>query len=204
MGGPYCEEKLEDGIELKEALELVETFTLVPPGAQAVFLLEKHKYQRSIAMSKLSNMTLVGTKHCAWCEKIEMVGRKKYCSKDCAYSAEVYFYPQSNTSKIWMLIHRQDCACIGCGVSFEEFLVKRIQRKFDYFNSESYYSYLGTKKPEKPVKLTYFSLGRDTGDIIHTDHKTPLFRGGKGVGIDNIQILCVKCHRRKTALERGI
>jgi 5-methylcytosine-specific restriction endonuclease McrA len=35
-----------------------------------------------------------------------------------------------------------------------------------------------------------------------TDHIIPIFQGGQSLGLENVQLLCKKCHRVKTTNER--
>ena len=40
------------------------------------------------------------------------------------------------------------------------------------------------------------------GNLWHADHINPVFNGGGEATIENIQTLCVACHRRKTIAEQ--
>lgn len=51
--------------------------------------------------------------------------------------------------------------------------------------------------------VTYFQIGYKIGSLFHLDHCKPLFMGGDGIGIHNVQILCVPCHKTKTIKERS-
>lgn len=45
--------------------------------------------------------------------------------------------------------------------------------------------------------------GKRSLDTWEADHIIPVERGGAACGLDNIQTLCVRCHRQKTAAERA-
>lgn len=51
-------------------------------------------------------------------------------------------------------------------------------------------------------KVSLAQLGSGIGDVVHVDHIVPLFKGGAGFGLSNIQVICVACHRQKTIEER--
>lgn len=52
--------------------------------------------------------------------------------------------------------------------------------------------------------INSFELIKPHKDLeeFHTDHIIPIYQGGMGVGIDNHQVVCNKCHLVKTAQER--
>jgi 5-methylcytosine-specific restriction endonuclease McrA len=51
--------------------------------------------------------------------------------------------------------------------------------------------------------VSYFQIGDNTGDRWQVDHIIPIHNGGAGVGLSNVQVLCVECHKKKTAREAG-
>lgn len=158
-----------------------------------------HKYsdKRGIPMSYLSPIEREGQKYCAWCEVGVLKGRRKYCKKACMNSALIHFYPQTNESKMYHLIYRQNCACAGCGTSMEDELSEIIERKYHHHNDHL------IKENKKPLPVGLWAVGYGTGDRWQVDHSEPLFKGGQGPGVENIQILCVDCHRKKSAREKS-
>lgn len=162
---------------------------LVLPGPHAVALLEKHKHRRSCALWDFKKIN----GKCAWCNvKDVLSARRKYCDNHCSDSANMWTYPQKNTAKGWLLA-KQLWACAGCGESYEDHFKskaeKLIKRAHEY----------GWTKPDK---VPLFRLLDCTGDILHVDHIVSLFHGGDGIGLNNVQVLCVKCHWAKSGHDR--
>lgn len=177
----------------------VKPFKLVQPGELASLFLKEYENNRSADMWYLAQpLTAANEKLCAWCNTQPVKGRRKYCSPDCQLSTHMHCYPQSNESKSFILMHLQACACVGCGLSFEELLVKKINRWWIEFNEPRGRWY----KAGKIQLIGYFYITCQTGDIIQVDHITPLHKGGRGIGLENVQVLCVGCHKKKTTLER--
>lgn len=128
---------------------------------------------------------------CAWCEQVPITRKRaKYCSESCRESSSMNCFPQSPQTKMWVLIYRQDCACVGCGLSFEDEIIRRIRRRAKDFGDI------------QPNSVNLFSVGYDSGNLHHVDHIVPIHKGGRGSGLDNIQVLCRDCHHRKSGLER--
>lgn len=100
--------------------------------------------------------------------------------------------------KMFILITLQDCACTGCGECFDDKLKELADSWWRVIQDRQQ---SGIWKEYKAVPLSL--LGDNTGNLWHVDHIIPIFRGGAGVGIENIQVLCVKCHKKKTIRERG-
>lgn len=188
----------------ESAMLKVKPIALVEPGPNVREILQARAAQRYtgkdilkpiIVESPTDSKTRMGKRLCAWCN-VKPITRDhwaaKYCSPDCRQSADFFCHPQSPDAKAWILINRQSCACAGCGTSYEEYVTAKILRKYDDWNE-------GEKKP-KPI--TFFGIGYSTGHVWHVDHIVPLFKGGAGIGLDNVQVLCVPCHHKKTAEER--
>lgn len=181
----------------QEALKLLEKIELVPPGPRARALIEKFRHRRSVALAWLE----VEDNKCCWCNVNDIKPpKRRYCSENCVSSGWFYANPQVPKCKMWIFINRQKCMCIGCGQDYQEEITKRInivRDRYDKFKKtypedSDYWS--------EPV--TYHSVGDNTGHIWQVDHIVPLFKGGHGLDLDNIQVLCTECHRRKTTEER--
>lgn len=183
-----------------DEMERIQNFELVKPGSNAKRLLRQHTGHRYMSLDLLKKDEY---NNCAWCEDVEVTGkRRKYCSDNCSMSADIHCYPQSPTAKLWRFVHVQGCACASCGVSFEDQIRAKVKRRIDdrILNAERGLVY-NWDKIDSPVSLHF--LGNNTGDELQVDHIIPISRGGVGVGIDNVQVLCVNCHKAKTAREAG-
>jgi len=172
--------------------DLMEDVSLVEPSPLARAIMDAAGSRRTLQKDLLKKVEDM----CAWCGVVKVPDRRrKYCSLSCSHSSSCHFYPQSNASKAWILVNRQSCACAGCGLSYEEELLDRARKVFASWNKNY--------APEWPrERVTYWRLGYGTGDKIQVDHVIPIHKGGAGVGLDNIQILCFECHVRKSADER--
>ena len=103
------------------------------------------------------------------------------------------------------LIVHQAFGCAGCGISFEEEIRKRTREIWERENRLGALIYtfhpFNSKKrtAEDPEsKVTYYQIGDNTGHIHQTDHIIPVHKGGDGIAPENLQVLCVPCHKKKT------
>lgn len=181
----------------KDEFKCLEHLKLTAPCEGTVRQLEEFTpTQRSKALASLNGPP----GHCVWCGLTPLPGlRKRWCSEDCLISAEMRCYPQRPACKLLRLIYIQNCACARCGQCFEDRIRKRIRDKWRWLNRPEPW----LTGPRKISLVTLFHLGYDTGHIWQVDHITPIWAGGHGTDPANIQVLCVQCHKEKTALEAG-
>lgn len=195
-------------MNLKEAIEqIVVLFEYRAPGPHALEIIKRvnatYAYKRHVPLSELTKPAdLV----CAWCNLAPTKSRgRKYCGKDCSESALMYLYPQFAASKMYRLIVLQDFACRACGVIDEEWFLKRMehykakQRRV----LEEYKKYGWAVDKNETEKAFLFQFGDCTGDRWQVDHIVPVHKGGAGVGMENLQVLCTPCHKLKTAKDLG-
>lgn len=165
----------------------LERIELVYPGPVAKAYVENYSLDRYCKLSEIPKLET----RCAWCNEMPRPGKRKYCSDTCLDSATMWCFPQTPATKMYVLLELQDCTCPGCGEIFDEQITRRIEVLMEHqrrhFPNEK--------------KVTYGRLGYGTGEYWHVDHIIPIFRGGDGVGLGNIQVLCVPCHKKKTARE---
>jgi len=175
--------------------EWLEDFTPVNPGKTALSHLEPFKKQRWTSATKLIPPHSPLGFLCAWCNSALIGnGLKKYCDEDCRRSAYMYIHPQDVSLKVWILIKRQACACAICREDFED-------RIADLINRRASHAMRHTGIVAQFSSLKYFEIGHSTGDIWEVDHVLPIHKGGDGIGFDNVQVVCVKCHRKKTVTD---
>lgn len=178
------------------AIKLLEDITMVPPGAKTLAALEGVKKRRMLSMDHVR----VIDGHCAWCNQIPIRKRnQKYCSPSCKESAYFYCYPQTPAAKMFVFIQRQGCSCTICGECFEDQIAEKIRKLRKDWDRSMDSEYGGWMKG----KITYHAVGYNTGDIWQVDHIIPLHKGGDGIGLENIQVVCKACHLRKTVYERS-
>lgn len=177
----------------------LEVARMIYPGPYALEAIERKPSVRSFPLSDLP--ILKGK--CCWCNALDIQPpKRRYCSDACVEAAVLFCHPQSPRTKMYILLQLQDCTCVGCGEIFDEqirtiieaTLERRVRWK-KLFPKESF-------APGLEAPITLNSIGQNTGHLWQVDHIIPIFRGGRGVCIENLQVLCVNCHRKKTARER--
>lgn len=149
------------------------------PNVKKLVLENANSYRprRYLPLDKLKGET----GKCKWCMKEMENRRKKYCSDACKHSAWAFFYPQRYARKY--LSKRQDGKCAGCGYRFED------RTKKWFISRDRLNPYCEEWKEEFD----------DMGEV---DHIIPIHQGGEILGIENVQLLCKPCHRKKSADER--
>ncbi len=128
---------------------------------------------------------------CCWCGGGPLTGRRtRWCSKDCVNE---FWIIKGDAGVIRSLLLKRDggiCAC--CGVNAER-LRNRIFRMWM------------KRRVSTSCWLQVQSWMRANGwpDIDRSwweaDHIIEVVRGGGRLGLENFQILCVRCHKAKTA-----
>lgn len=170
-------------------LSSVSHFNLVEPHDIVKVFLYKFPHKRYLCLSDLPKPEIKGV--CHWCRlNIVPSGKRKYCSEDCAKSALFYCVPQNRINKAYRFIYIQKCCCTLCGESFEHLIQEIIDWYVKFFKKKGSYE-----------KVHLGSIGYRL-DGFDTDHIIPIYKGGMGVGVDNHQVVCSKCHLIKTANER--
>lgn len=177
---------------LEQALTLVTPVELVEPGPFARKTVLEKTHGRYANMYDLR----VVDGRCAWCNESSVPkNKKKYCSSKCSESGRWYTHPQTPAHKAYHLIHRQNAACSECGLDYSDQIVEKIEKNFRR-NGDAVPAHIKSR-------VSYFHIGVNTGDIWHVDHIVPIHKGGRGIGFDNIQVICVECHKKKTVRDRG-
>lgn len=168
---------------------------MVYPGPYALEAIQRKPAARYFNLSELPKL-----KVCAWCNAFPVhPPKRRYCSDDCQRSAHMFCTPQSPAMKMYILLQLQDCTCVGCGEFFEDHVNELVDKWWALIQERRKHG-IWTEKELDKVPLRF--VGDQTGHLWHVDHIIPIFRGGHGVCLENLQVLCVNCHRVKTARER--
>lgn len=163
-------------------------FKLVPAGEHAQAALDAHQHLRSMNSSVLKPID----GKCCWCNTRPIIKpRRRYCSEACDLSAFYTGNPQSPHMRAYILLNFQQGACAGCG-EIQDIVFEKYHHWLRLLTRRD-----GTQ--EYPVR--YGHVGDNTGHVINVDHKVAMVNGGKGLDLNNIQVLCVACHRKKTKLD---
>lgn len=182
-------------------LDLIKPIKWKDPGPWAMSTLSKAS-GRTMSLSDLEKRDNL----CVWCNSAPLPTRRhRWCGRDCVDTGHIWCYPQDPVSKAYVFINRQKCACVYCGEDFSSYIQQRILKL--YARNIEHQASLKRLDPGHQVednKITYGQIGYGTGDIWHVDHIVPLHKGGQGIGLDNIQVICVACHRHKTASEAKV
>jgi 5-methylcytosine-specific restriction enzyme A len=137
-----------------------------------------------------------GTRLCRWDQKPVAPGRRSYCSKQCQIEVDI----RTNAAILRGHIRRRDrgiCAQCACDT-------KRIERVIS-FAAESFNDLMRGRWQavrygwqRQAIESLFISLGfnRD-GAMWEADHIVEVSAGGDS-NLENIQTLCVPCHKAKT------
>lgn len=183
-----------------DELELLEILSHTEPCERTRVQIQEHGSDRFKNLSSLDHEK----GHCVWCATKLQGKKRRWCSETCVRSAQFHCHPQDPSSKIYRLIFKQQWACARCGESYEDIIRKMIRDTYEKMNRIGSYGWQhdGRFRPrtaEDPErKISLHLVGYGTGDRWQTDHIIPIHKGGKGIANENLQTLCVPCHKAKT------
>ena len=120
---------------------------------------------------------------CRWCKKECLGKRRTYCSQDCIDEWLLRSRSEVAAQKVF---ERDRGICAVCGVDCE--LLFRQLRGLPWLERHELCRQYGI-----PVHRL---SGKRIWDV---DHITEVVKGGGSCGLENLQTLCLPCHKAKTA-----
>lgn len=136
-------------------------------------------------------------KLCAWCCLTELKhGNQKYCTSLCSNSAMAWAYPQKEDGLRFLLI-RQDWKCLDCGYDYRPIMESLAQKDR---------TITGESMPIETLSWFYFKRLKRKCPKEHrpeVDHLIPVSKGGETLGLENHQILCFFCHKKKSKIDNS-
>lgn len=183
-------------MRLADALKLINRITPVEMGKFAKREVDKTPQYRWFSLARLRPIHDNGRQLCCWCN-IQQVDHTlfKYCSTNCEETAKLLNNTSDAGMRMFLLIEKQGCACASCGIVLEDELTRRIVA-----NSKAN-NVLVDHGVGKSRRVSYWQIGSTAGKIWNLDHIKPIMLGGHGTDLSNLQVLCVPCHKKKTAQE---
>ena len=131
-----------------------------------------------------------GRSRCRYCSRPMAPPCRDWCSETCRAKALHEFSlandPAYQRRAVWQ---RDRGLCAGCGRDTLA-LRRRLQRADDEERARLYQELL-------PEGFDRHAL--DKLMLWQMDHVHPVIEGGGGSGLENLQTLCIPCHKRKTA-----
>lgn len=144
----------------------------------------KKTYDRECALADIPYVIREdGSKGCIWCGDPLKTNHhlQRYCKdKLCPKSAYIWGYPQRSESLIYLL-KKQNMKCNDCSHDYNQYFIEE-DHQFE-INSDNY------NKIRKLIPQEFKP---------EVDHIVAIMQGGESLGINNHQVLCYACHKKKT------
>jgi 5-methylcytosine-specific restriction endonuclease McrA len=160
---------------------------------------------------------------CTWCGEPVGKGRTRWCGDDCVNEFASIYNPGYIRAKVWK---RDNGICGGCGRDLKYWVEFALKAKrfaapdgrddIVYQPGCSLWDPVVNRRGRKNRKRAsrywkamfgggFRMMGRHAGAgrierlaSWEADHIIPVVRGGVGLGLDNIRILCTQCHKKET------
>lgn len=134
---------------------------------------------------------------CRWCAKPLSGQLTAYCSSDCEHEIFVRCMFASLRRR---LFHERGGICEGCGINLHDLADffswwRRTYSK--YAHSWDSHKYTADWPSEYELRDSMGLKGNN--DLWECNHKLALAEGGNLVDPENLEILCLKCHKKHTA-----
>jgi 5-methylcytosine-specific restriction protein A len=135
-----------------------------------------------------------GHRLCRWCNKEVSPPRRTFCSDECVHEWRM----RSSTKYLRELVYVRDCGvCSACNTD-----TRRIKSAIEDERSRLYalYGKLWDDTPEWVQFLNDTKVTKKEAwkSLWQADHILEVKDGGGQSGLDNIQTLCLWCHKEKT------
>lgn len=132
---------------------------------------------------------------CRWCGTETRPPRRTFCSAACVHQHRI----RTNGSYLRQQVFRRDNGvCRGCGLDTKVVAAELLELRVLH----------GLAEMRRAQQLHGIPLSRTVwrrklgGGLWDADHIVPVVEGGGEAGLDNLQTLCIPCHREKTRRRR--
>lgn len=135
-----------------------------------------------------------GRRLCRFCKTEVPKGKRTFCSDECVHEWKL----RSDPGYLRVHVFRRDLGiCAKCGVDtrMTAIVLQDALRAAGYAASDPRYRAL-LNEHNLTAKEAEKSLWQ-------ADHIIPVAEGGGECGLENIQTICTKCHKLKTAIQAG-
>jgi len=137
--------------------------------------------------------TIIKIGECRYCHQKVSPPRRTFCSSKCVHEYRL----RTSSSYIRKCVYRRDHGiCAICKINTrlirDEILESDMNERLNIYKK---YSIPITRKVKKR---------KNGGGLWDADHILPVKFGGGCCSLQNIQTLCIKCHKEKTKLFRNI
>ena len=138
----------------------------------------------------------LGPKPCRWCGEPCVGRRTSWCSDTCA---DTYTALSSAGSLDHLIRQRDGNNCRRCGMDLDalRYRIKRMRHPPDTWNSRRLWE--AREVVERAGRVLRRLGFNPDGAHYEVDHIVPVADGGGGLGMANLRLLCVPCHKRVTA-----
>lgn len=132
-------------------------------------------------------------KCCVWCLEPLTGMQRRWCMDDeCIKAALAWARPQTEHG-LYFLLKKQDFKCNHCSVSFKQYFDEAFPKRVGFVPySNEIHTYMRKFRGLVPYEIR-----------PEVDHILAISLGGVALGLDNHQVLCMKCHKAKTKIDAG-
>ena len=145
-----------------------------------------------------SNVGADGKLVCRYCKGKIPPKRRTFCSDSCVHEWRI----RSDNSYMREQVFLRDLGiCKECGTDtrYTKIELENLQRQIRISNDDE-----SVKKYDTYLERMRLTKKEAVKSVWHADHIKPVIFGGGEAGLENLQTLCVKCHKSKTfKMKRG-
>lgn len=140
---------------------------------------------------------LQGYRLCRFCKTEVKPPRRTICSPECLHQWKI----RSNVKYMRAFVYERDlgiCAMCHTDTRYSKIAVENAWR-------DSRRAGIPPQESERLLDLTKslnITIKESLKSLWHADHIVEVCNGGGESGLENIQTLCVKCHKEKSRLRR--
>jgi 5-methylcytosine-specific restriction endonuclease McrA len=138
-------------------------------------------------------MTLDGTAYlCRWCAKPLKGGQNTaYCSRNCEHEILIRCNLKSMRNAIY---DRDKGVCRACGVSIDD-----LRQAFKWYSDLWHNKDHWTNRWPTPSEFLKAAGFASAGHLWEMNHIVAVVEGGEPIDPQNLETLCLKCHKKHTA-----
>jgi 5-methylcytosine-specific restriction endonuclease McrA len=130
---------------------------------------------------------------CRWCREVVEPPKRTFCGKpECIHEWKIRSNPSYAREQVYTRDHG---VCASCGLDTEK--LKQLLHRIRLERGENAY-----RQFLNEIRAQYRASYDLDKHFWEADHIVPVAHGGGSCGLENLQTLCLACHKTKTQRQR--